>query len=187
MWRVLIVGADGRRSAALRAGLREQGYGVVCAQTAAAGLRLLRGVDLAILSLERGDAAIDADAAVAMLAGRVPLMVLPNRGSLDGKDLVRTVERCVIGGVEVDFARYIATRDGESVELSPREIDLIRFLAERSDRVVSRDEILRGVWGARAMTVTRTVDVHVAKLRRKLGERAIRTVHGAGYRFGEAS
>ncbi len=98
-----------------------------------------------------------------------------------------------IPGGQVDFgARAIAFEDGEKVELSDRELDLLRFLAARTGRAVSRDELLTGVWKLDPAHVhTRTIDMHIARLREKLREpegepRLIVTVRGKGYRF-EAS
>ena len=91
-------------------------------------------------------------------------------------------------GVTVDARTGAATRDGAPVELTARERELLQYLARRAGDVVSRDELLGAVWGVHALTLTRTVDVHVAKLRRKLGDAARRpriivTVYGGGYKF----
>ncbi len=96
--------------------------------------------------------------------------------------------RCRIGELEVDFRRHEARRDGRSVELSAREFELLRYLDDRRGRVVTREELLDAVWGYDAIPFTRTVDVHVAKLRKKVeavpGEpRAIVTVHRLGYKL----
>jgi DNA-binding response OmpR family regulator len=92
------------------------------------------------------------------------------------------------GGLRVDVETGVVTRNGEPVELTTRERELLQYLAEHAGDVVSRDELLDAVWGIHALTLTRTVDVHVAKLRRKLGDAARRpriivTVYGGGYKF----
>jgi len=92
------------------------------------------------------------------------------------------------GDVHADFRRAEVTRDGKPVALSAKERHLLRFLIEHRGGVLSRDELLNGVWGYDAMPITRTVDVHVAELRRKLepnprAPRYIVTVHGLGYKF----
>jgi len=92
------------------------------------------------------------------------------------------------GGVQVDFRSAEVTREGQPVELSAKEFQLLRHLIENRGKVLSRDELLNGVWGYDAMPTTRTVDVHVAGLRRKLEPNPhvpeyILTLHGLGYKF----
>ncbi len=94
----------------------------------------------------------------------------------------------VFGNVRVDFRRAIVTRDGERVEMPAREYQLLRFLIEHREAVLSRDELLDKVWGYDAMPTTRTVDVHIGLLRQKLEPNPrlpqyILTVHGLGYKF----
>jgi DNA-binding response OmpR family regulator len=92
------------------------------------------------------------------------------------------------GSVEVNTRRREVSRGGESVTLSAKEYQLLCYLLDRPDTVVSRDELLEQVWGYRAATNTRTVDVHLAQLRSKLEEdpkqpKYLLTAHGAGYRY----
>ena len=92
------------------------------------------------------------------------------------------------GAIRVDFRGTQVTRDGQVVYLTAREFQLLRYLIEHSGVTLSRDEILREVWGYDSGTFSRTVDVHVASLRQKLEEspkkpRWIVTVPGLGYRF----
>ena len=96
------------------------------------------------------------------------------------------VER--FGDVEVDAAARTARLRGEEVALTPKELDLLLALLRRNGAVASRLELLREVWDHRAAVMTRTVDIHVAELRRKLEEnpaqpRYILTVWKAGYRL----
>lgn len=91
-----------------------------------------------------------------------------------------------IEGLEIDGGRRIATVDGEEVELSPLEFDLLYALASRHGRLVKRTELLKEVWGYRSDIESRTVDTHVAKLRAKLDRGArsrIVTVRKQGYRL----
>ncbi|MGD8328562.1 MAG: response regulator transcription factor [Acidobacteriota bacterium] len=92
------------------------------------------------------------------------------------------------GNVTVNFRKAEVHRDGEQVELSAREFQLLRYFIENRGNVLSRDELLNNVWGYDAMPSTRTVDVHVAWLRQKIETNPkhpehIRTVHGMGYKF----
>jgi two-component system alkaline phosphatase synthesis response regulator PhoP len=92
------------------------------------------------------------------------------------------------GSIRVDIRGTQVTREGKPVYLSAREFQLLRYFAEHNGITLSRDEILREVWGYEVGTFTRTVDVHVAGLRQKL-EKApkkpemILTVPGIGYKF----
>ena len=73
--------------------------------------------------------------------------------------------------------------DGEEVELTQREFDLLEYLLRHAGQVVTRDQLLESVWGFRSPGETRTVEVHVAQLRKKLGHAdLIRTVRGLGYK-----
>jgi phosphate regulon transcriptional regulator PhoB len=89
------------------------------------------------------------------------------------------------GGLRVDPAAREARIHDRPLDLTPREFDLLAFFARHPGRVLSRDELLRKVWGYHYVGETRTVDVHVRRLRRKLGERdsPIETVVGAGYKL----
>ncbi len=90
-----------------------------------------------------------------------------------------------IGAVEVDLRRREARHDGEVVALTTREFDLLAFLADNAGLALSRQQLLDGVWGADWYGDERTVDVHVAQLRKKFGpDLPLATVWGVGYRFG---
>jgi two-component system OmpR family response regulator len=88
-----------------------------------------------------------------------------------------------LGPVSLDPARRLVTLHGAPVALTPTEFDLLGHLLGRPGRVFTRDELLAGVWGYASHAGTRTVDVHVAQVRAKLGPAAalIRTVRGVGY------
>jgi len=94
-------------------------------------------------------------------------------------------ERLVVGELELDFATHEARVGGRSVELTHVEYELLRFLATHPKRVFSRDLLLDRVWGYGFAGSTRTVDVHVRRVRAKLGPSAamIQTVRSVGYRF----
>ncbi len=88
-----------------------------------------------------------------------------------------------LGDVAVDRVGREVTVDGATVELRPKEFDLLAYLIQNRGAVLSRDALLERVWGYDYAGGTRTVDVHVAQLRRKLARPdLIRTVRGAGYK-----
>ncbi len=88
----------------------------------------------------------------------------------------------VIGAVELNRGRHRVTVAGEQVDLTATEFDLLAHLMARPGRVFTRDQLLSAVWGYAAAAGTRTVDVHVAQVRAKLGPASpIRTVRGVGY------
>lgn len=121
--------------------------------------------------------------AMAELLARVEAR-LRDRGRADAgpRDAYR------FGDVHVDFRRAEVNRDGRPVDLSARELQLLRFFVEHRGSALTRDQLLDGVWGQDAMPNTRTVDVHVAELRRKLEPdprhpRYVVTLHRIGYKF----
>ena len=92
------------------------------------------------------------------------------------------------GSIRVDLRGTTVTRDGRPVNLSAREFQLLRYFIENRGSTLSREELLREVWGYDGSTFTRTVDVHVAGLRQKLENNPkqpeiIHTVQGLGYKF----
>jgi DNA-binding response OmpR family regulator len=94
-------------------------------------------------------------------------------------------EVVVVGDLEVDHRRREARQHGAVVALTTREFDLLAFLSTNVGLALSRQQLLDGVWGADWYGDERTVDVHVAQLRKKLGSTLpLATVWGVGYRFG---
>jgi two-component system, OmpR family, alkaline phosphatase synthesis response regulator PhoP len=98
------------------------------------------------------------------------------------------IESFQFGSIRIDFRRAEVERDGEPIELSAKEFQLLRYFIGHREATISRDELLNEVWGYDAMPTTRTVDVHVAWLRQKLEPNPrhpqyIITIHGMGYKF----
>ena len=112
------------------------------------------------------------------VVARVRALLRRSRPQGTGAALVR-------GALRIDFDAREVSLEGRKLVLTPREFDLLAFLAKHPGRVVSRDELLRKVWGYDYLGETRTVDVHVRRLRMKLGEESswIETVTGSGYKF----
>lgn len=98
------------------------------------------------------------------------------------------VEQVSFGGLEMSFKKFEATKDGQVLDLSPREFKIMRYFVEHRGEVVSRDQLLDAVWGYDYLPLTRTVDMHIAKLRQKIEDTPgdphfIITVHRVGYKF----
>ncbi len=85
----------------------------------------------------------------------------------------------------IDRDRYIVVRGAEEFQLPRKEFELLYFLMSRQGKVLDRQTLLNKVWGDNIYVVDRTVDVHVRKIREKLGEGYIETIKGVGYRFRE--
>ena len=93
-----------------------------------------------------------------------------------------------IGKLTVDIARHEACKDGAPIELTPREFRLLGFFLEHRGEVISREELLDAVWGYDTIPFTRTVDTHIAKLRKKIepdpsDPQHLLTVHRMGYKL----
>lgn len=96
-------------------------------------------------------------------------------------------EKCVtFEDLEISLDNYSVTLDGKQIEMPPKEIELPFFLASREGKVFTREQLLEQVWGFDFFGDSRTVDVHVKRIREKLGERdawQLKTVWGVGYKF----
>ena len=117
------------------------------------------------------------------LAARVRAVLRRRRASADEARQARYTGKHLIA----DFDAVAVTVDAKPVKLTRREFELLRFLVENRNRVLSRDRLLERVWGYDRFIETRSVDVHVGRLRAKLGAagQQIETVIGLGYRFNE--
>ena len=100
-------------------------------------------------------------------------------------DSEQTANKLEVHDLEIDKDRYIVLQEGNEFQLPRKEFELLFFLASRKGRVLDRQTLLNKVWGDNIYVVDRTVDVHVRKIREKLGDHYIETVKGVGYRFKE--
>lgn len=99
-----------------------------------------------------------------------------------------TIEQINFGSIEMCFKKFEATKGGRTLELSPREFKIMNYFVEHRGEVVTRDQLLDAVWGYDYLPLTRTVDMHIAKLRQKIEDTPsdphfIITVHRVGYKF----
>ncbi len=113
--------------------------------------------------------------------------VLRRAGSSNGRSRGQ-LESYEFGDVEIDFRRHEATKAGEALDMSPREYRLLEYFIRHRGEVVTRDQLLDSVWEYDNMPFTRTVDTHMAKLRKKVEDvpsdpKWLVTVHRLGYKF----
>ena len=117
------------------------------------------------------------------LAARVRAVLRRSRpGEEEAEDIFR------FGGIEVDFNNHTAHKNGAPVEFTALEFDILEYLIHHRGRTISRKQLLRDVWGISGDITTRTIDRHVASLRKKIepdptDPEFIETVYGIGYKF----
>ena len=88
-----------------------------------------------------------------------------------------------VGNIEIDPEKYLVYKDGAEIELPKKEFLLLQLLISKPGRVFNREEIMSRVWGNESIVGDRTIDVHIRKLREKLGDETIKTMKGVGYKF----
>lgn len=112
-----------------------------------------------------------------VLLGKRVLALLRRAGKMEERDIWRH------GNISVDFNGYLAEKDGEPIELAPKEVQLLKLLIENTGRVMTREKLIDGVWGIDAPLYDRTIDTYIRRIRQKLDLNCITTVKGVGYRF----
>ncbi len=88
-----------------------------------------------------------------------------------------------IGDLTIDRERYLIINAGEELILPKKEFELLVLLASKPEKVFTRDEIYNSVWGDNIIVGDRTIDVHIRKLREKIGQEHIKTIKGVGYKY----
>jgi two-component system alkaline phosphatase synthesis response regulator PhoP len=223
MSRILIVDDQQELLTGLALNFRREGYEVLTAADAAAGLELAREQrpDLIILDVMLpGMNGFDVCRELRRAGLEVPIIMLTARSEeidrvlgleigaddyltkpfsvrellarvrihLRRRPVAPTPTSYRFGDVELDFDRLRAKRQGRALELSAKEFDLLGLLVRRRGEILTRDEILKQVWGYADPPLTRTVDTHILRLRQKIepdpaNPSYIQTVYGEGYRF----
>ena len=92
-------------------------------------------------------------------------------------------EKLRFGKLIIDKEQYEVTQNGNSLSLPRKEFELLFLLASKPDKVVKREKIMEIVWGSEVVVGDRTIDVHIRKLREKIGDKYFKTVKGVGYKF----
>lgn len=113
-----------------------------------------------------------------VLVSRVKALL--RRGTREEEEEVKLI---TLGDIEIDLEQVVVRRGEERIELAKKEFDLLTLLASKPGKVFSRDEIFNRVWGADVIVGNRTIDVHIRKLREKLGDSYIKTIKGIGYKY----
>lgn len=94
--------------------------------------------------------------------------------------------KITVGSLTIDFKNYDVSREGKKLELTLKEYELLKFMIENSNKVITRDQMLDKVWGYDFFGESRTLDVHIRNLRKKIGDEnqnLIETIRGIGYKF----
>ncbi len=92
-------------------------------------------------------------------------------------------DKIQVGKVIIDKEKYEVTHKGKTFSLPRKEFELLYLLASKTDKVVKREKIMEIVWGSEVVVGDRTIDVHIRKLREKVGDKYFKTVKGVGYKF----
>ena len=88
-----------------------------------------------------------------------------------------------LGKLTIDIDQYQVTNNGKTYSLPRKEFELLQYLASKKDKVVKREKIMEVVWGSEVVVGDRTIDVHIRKLREKIGKKFFKTIKGVGYIF----
>jgi two-component system alkaline phosphatase synthesis response regulator PhoP len=102
------------------------------------------------------------------------------RGSRQAPDQQQVIQ---VGNIKIDRNSFSVYRGEDKITLPKKEFELLAFLASTPDKVYNREELLNNVWGTDVFVIARTVDVHIRKVREKIGEEHIKTIKGVGYKF----
>lgn len=106
------------------------------------------------------------------------IKALLRRGSSEAESATPVIE-----GISIDSERYMVLKDGNEFSLPKKEFELLSLLHSQPGKVFTRQNILASVWGVDVIVGDRTIDVHIRKLREKLGDQHFKTIKGVGYKF----
>jgi two-component system alkaline phosphatase synthesis response regulator PhoP len=114
-----------------------------------------------------------------LFISRIHALLRRYKGETEPQNIIRMKE------FTIDKDRYVVVRDDREITLARKEFELLQFLVSKPNKVVTREEIFTGVWGDDVVVGDRTIDVHIRRIREKLGIESIRTIKGVGYKFEE--
>lgn len=113
-----------------------------------------------------------------VLASRIKALLKRKKGNIQ-------TDKIVVGDITINRNRFEVTLRGKSLVFPKKEFELVYLLASKPGKVFTREVILNKVWGVEVSVVDRTIDVHIRKIREKIGDNRIKTVKGVGYKFVE--
>lgn len=119
------------------------------------------------------------------LVARIKAILRRTKSDVFGEDNKNKKQVITKGELQVNFNSYVVKKEGEEISLTPKEFALLKYLIINENSVLSREKLLKKIWGYDYMGNTRTVDVHIRRLRKKIGVDFIKTVQGVGYKFAE--
>ena len=143
--------------------LRKEGYTVFTASGGKEGVEIARREQPALIILD--------------------VMMPDMDGRRAGGQDVQAETSLAAGDLVIDRDRYVVVNKGREIVLPRKEFELLSLLTSRPGRVFKRDEIMDTVWGNEVVVGGRTIDVHIRKLREKIGEDYFKTIKGVGYKF----
>ena len=111
------------------------------------------------------------------LMSRISALFRRDNKSVKNNDVVS------IGDLVIDKSSYTVTKEGREIVLPKKEFELLFFLTQNPNKVFNRQELLQNIWGMDVYVIDRTVDVHIRKIREKVGEDLIKTIKGVGYKI----
>src|SRR5690606_17283525 len=106
--------------------------------------------------------------------------ILPRNNTESGVDQTDKLETL---DLVIDRDSFLVYRDGEKIVLAKKEFELLYLLASKPNKVFTREQILKAIWEDSVVVTNRTIDVHIRKLREKIGDHYVSTVKGVGYKF----
>jgi len=117
-----------------------------------------------------------------VLVSRVKALLKRRRKKVEEGDSA-SVNKIISGELVVDKERYLVVKKGKDIRLPKKEFEMLSLLVSKPEKVFTREEIFDRVWGDNIVVGDRTIDVHIRKLREKLGDKYIQTVKGIGYKY----
>jgi two-component system alkaline phosphatase synthesis response regulator PhoP len=115
-----------------------------------------------------------------LLISRVKALLRRYSETVNGDQESKIIE---LDGITIDIEKYIVIKEGKEISLPKKEFELLRYLSSKPNRVFSREEIFTNVWGNQVVVGDRTIDVHIRKIREKIGLDNIVTIKGVGYKY----
>lgn len=115
-----------------------------------------------------------------LLISRVKALLRRYSETLNSNQESKIIE---LDGITIDIEKYVVIKNGKEISLPKKEFELLKYLSSKPNRVFSREEIFINVWGNQVVVGDRTIDVHVRKIREKIGLDNIVTIKGVGYKY----